>query len=336
MSTRPNTSPNVSRRSKRNFATKAWWSSRTQSPSWHMFVILTSISVSFVLNLCLFLHFQLQMLGYDISWSGFNIIEVMSSTKFGHKVRSSMFVLVVCLLDVTTIFFCFVCRESAIWPPRNASTRTWRWWCWRPTWSERISTRKTCTTRAVQWTDWRASWRPTSVATWPTMWWSCWTRTSRTCARRRCCWCTRSFSSFPTPSSRRFRGWRRSSRIPILVGVLREVDSIVFLLIVDFVFCVGAYHVGVQSAAVNVICELARKNPRNYLALAPIFFKLMTSSTNNWMLIKIIKLVWSLLQETSGDEIVLNVCFCFCLLFRLLFFLGLLSLLSLCPLRNLT
>ena len=48
---------------------------------------------------------------------------------------------------------------------------------------------------------------------------------------------------------------------------------------------------GVQSAAVNVICELARKNPRNYLALAPVFFKLMTNSTNNWMLIKIIKLV---------------------------------------------
>jgi len=42
---------------------------------------------------------------------------------------------------------------------------------------------------------------------------------------------------------------------------------------------------------VNVICELARKNPKNYLPLAPIFFKLMTTSTNNWMLIKIIKLV---------------------------------------------
>jgi AP-3 complex subunit delta-1 len=48
---------------------------------------------------------------------------------------------------------------------------------------------------------------------------------------------------------------------------------------------------GVQSAAVNVICELARKNPKNYLSLAPLFFKLMTSSTNNWVLIKIIKLV---------------------------------------------
>ncbi|XP_026687652.1 AP-3 complex subunit delta-1-like, partial [Diaphorina citri] len=48
---------------------------------------------------------------------------------------------------------------------------------------------------------------------------------------------------------------------------------------------------GVQSAAVNVVCELARKNPKNYLSLAPVFFKLMTTSSNNWMLIKIIKLV---------------------------------------------
>lgn len=48
---------------------------------------------------------------------------------------------------------------------------------------------------------------------------------------------------------------------------------------------------GVQSAAVNVICELARKNPQNYLSLSPVFFNLMTTSTNNWVLIKIIKLV---------------------------------------------
>uniref|UniRef100_A0AC35UGR7 Adaptin_N domain-containing protein n=1 Tax=Rhabditophanes sp. KR3021 TaxID=114890 RepID=A0AC35UGR7_9BILA len=51
---------------------------------------------------------------------------------------------------------------------------------------------------------------------------------------------------------------------------------------------------GVQSAAVNVICELARKNPKNYITLAPVFFKLMTTSSNNWMLIKIIKLFGAL------------------------------------------
>lgn len=57
---------------------------------------------------------------------------------------------------------------------------------------------------------------------------------------------------------------------------------------------------GVQSAAVNVICELARKNPKNYLSLAPIFFKLMTTSTNNWMLIKIIKLVGGTIRKVAN------------------------------------
>lgn len=66
---------------------------------------------------------------------------------------------------------------------------------------------------------------------------------------------------------------------------------------------------GVQSAAVNVICELARKNPKNYLPLAPVFFKLMTTSTNNWMLIKIIKLVSS--SSVFFSEILLFFFTCF-------------------------
>ena len=43
----------------------------------------------------------------------------------------------------------------------------------------------------------------------------------------------------------------------------------------------------VQSCAVNVICELARRKPRNYLSLAPALFGLLTTSHNNWMLIKV-------------------------------------------------
>lgn len=31
---------------------------------------------------------QLQMMGYDISWAAFNVIEVMSSTKFTYKVMT--------------------------------------------------------------------------------------------------------------------------------------------------------------------------------------------------------------------------------------------------------
>ncbi|CAE7615056.1 AP3D1, partial [Symbiodinium microadriaticum] len=53
----------------------------------------------------------------------------------------------------------------------------------------------------------------------------------------------------------------------------------------------------VVSCAVNVICELARKNPKNYLSMAPKFFKLLTTSSNNWMLIKVVKLLGSLVAE---------------------------------------
>jgi AP-3 complex subunit delta-1 len=53
----------------------------------------------------------------------------------------------------------------------------------------------------------------------------------------------------------------------------------------------------VVSSAVNVICELADKNPRNYLGMAPVFFRLLTTSSNNWMLIKVVKLFGSLVPE---------------------------------------
>ncbi|PIL31329.1 hypothetical protein GSI_06027 [Ganoderma sinense ZZ0214-1] len=51
---------------------------------------------------------------------------------------------------------------------------------------------------------------------------------------------------------------------------------------------------GVVAATVNVLCELAPQNPRDYLPLAPQLFHLLTTSSNNWMLIKIIKLFGTL------------------------------------------
>jgi AP-3 complex subunit delta-1 len=53
----------------------------------------------------------------------------------------------------------------------------------------------------------------------------------------------------------------------------------------------------VVSCAVNVITELSDKNPKNYLHLAPQFFKVLTHSSNNWMLIKVVKLLGSLVSE---------------------------------------
>ncbi|KAL9649456.1 hypothetical protein ABK040_000695 [Willaertia magna] len=53
-------------------------------------------------------------------------------------------------------------------------------------------------------------------------------------------------------------------------------------------------HPSVVSSSVNVICELARKNPKNYLSMAPAFYKLLTNINNNWTLIKIVKLFGAL------------------------------------------
>ncbi|CAD6891034.1 unnamed protein product [Tilletia laevis] len=47
---------------------------------------------------------------------------------------------------------------------------------------------------------------------------------------------------------------------------------------------------GVLSAAVNIVCELSRRDPKPFVSLSPQLFNLLTTSTNNWMLIKLIKL----------------------------------------------
>lgn len=57
---------------------------------------------------------------------------------------------------------------------------------------------------------------------------------------------------------------------------------------------------GVVCATVNVLCELARRNPQDYLPLAPQLFHLLTTSSNNWMLIRIVNLVLSRLMNRGS------------------------------------
>lgn len=63
---------------------------------------------------------------------------------------------------------------------------------------------------------------------------------------------------------------------------------------------------GVQSSVINVICELARKNPKAFLHLEGTLYKLMENSSNNWMLIKIIKLFGALtpLEPRVGEKVI--------------------------------
>lgn len=55
----------------------------------------------------------------------------------------------------------------------------------------------------------------------------------------------------------------------------------------------------VIAAVMNVICELGWRRPHDFLPLAPRFFELLVDSGNNWMAIKIIKLVGTLKPMTS-------------------------------------
>lgn len=52
--------------------------------------------------------------------------------------------------------------------------------------------------------------------------------------------------------------------------------------------------ISVVSATVSVMCELAKKQPSNYIELTPKFFALLTNSSNNWMIIRLLKLFSSL------------------------------------------
>ena len=50
-------------------------------------------------------------------------------------------------------------------------------------------------------------------------------------------------------------------------------------------------HPSVTAAIVNVICELGWRRPQDFLPLAPRLFDLLVGGENNWMAIKLIKLV---------------------------------------------
>jgi AP-3 complex subunit delta-1 len=49
----------------------------------------------------------------------------------------------------------------------------------------------------------------------------------------------------------------------------------------------------ITAAIVNVVCELGWRRPQDFLPLAPRLFDLLVDGGNNWMAIKIIKLVGS-------------------------------------------
>ncbi|XP_020292547.1 AP-3 complex subunit delta-1 isoform X2 [Pseudomyrmex gracilis] len=196
----------------------------------------------------------LQMLGYDISWAGFNIIEVMSSAKFtykriGYLAASQSFHADTELLMLTTNM---IRKDLNSQNQYDAGLALSGLSCFISSDLARDLVHDIMTLL---------------------------TSTKPYLRKKAVLMMYKVFLRFPEALRPAF---------PRLKEKLEDPDS------------------GVQSAAVNVVCELARKNPKNYLSLAPVFFKLMTTSTNNWMLIKIIKLFGALtpLEPRLGKKLI--------------------------------
>ncbi|EFO25936.1 hypothetical protein LOAG_02545 [Loa loa] len=195
----------------------------------------------------------LQMMGYDISWASFNIIEVMASTKFTEK-RIGYMAASQCFHDGTDVLMLttnLIRKDlhSAIMYETGIALGSFS--CFVT-----LDLARDLTNDVVNLLS-----------------------SSRPYVRKRCVLLLyKIFLKYPDSLRPTF---------PRLKEKLEDSDP------------------GVQSAAVNVICELARKNPKNYLTLAPVFFKLMTTSSNNWMLIKIIKLFGALvpLEPRLGKKL---------------------------------
>lgn len=66
----------------------------------------------------------------------------------------------------------------------------------------------------------------------------------------------------------------------------------------------------VVTAVIGVFCELAARDPRSYLPLAPEFHRVLVESKNNWVLIKVLKIFSKLapLEPRLGKRIVEPVC----------------------------
>ncbi|CAK7349697.1 unnamed protein product [Dovyalis caffra] len=64
------------------------------------------------------------------------------------------------------------------------------------------------------------------------------------------------------------------------------------------------------SVVVGVFCELASKDPRSYLPLAPEFYRILVDSRNNWLLIKALKIFAKLapLEPRLAKRVVEPIC----------------------------
>lgn len=184
----------------------------------------------------------LKMLGYDISWAAFPIVEIMASTRFGQK-RSGYLAASLSFHDGTEVAMLCTNLLRKDFTSANAYEAGAALSC-----LSSIATPDLARDLAAD-----------LVAL---------LNTSRPYVRKRAVLALyRVFLKFPGALRPAF---------PRLREKLEDTEP------------------SVQAAAVNVVCELARRNPANYLPLAPLLYRLLTTGQNNWTLIKIVKLFGAL------------------------------------------
>ncbi|KAF3777980.1 AP-3 complex subunit delta [Nymphaea thermarum] len=102
----------------------------------------------------------------------------------------------------------------------------------------------------------------------------------------------------------------KKKAIAVLVRLFDRYPDSVRVCFKRLVESLDASDVQVVSSAIGVFCELAAKDPRSYLPLAPEFYKVLVDSKNNWVLIKVVKIFASLapLESRLGNKVVKPIC----------------------------
>ncbi|ORY48698.1 Adaptor protein complex AP-3 delta subunit [Rhizoclosmatium globosum] len=186
--------------------------------------------------------FYLHMLGFDMGWAAFHVVEVMSSHNLVHKRIGYIAAAISFRQDTSVLMLC----TNLIKKDLNSNNYL----------ETALALNGLCT---IVTPDLGRDLSPDLIAM---------MNHSRPYIRKRVILCLyKVFLKYPEALR---------VAVPRLKDRLEDVDP------------------SVVSASVNVVCELARKNPKSYLPLAPQLFTILTTSTNNWLLIKIVKLFGAL------------------------------------------
>lgn len=196
----------------------------------------------------------LQMLGYDISWAAFNIIEVMSSERFTHK-RIGYLAASQCFSNNTEVLMLTINMIRRDLCSRNIYETG-------------------CAMSGM----------------------SCFV--SNEIGRELFNDVNRLFSST--------KPYLRKKAVLLMYKILTVFPDTIPEVLPKLEEKLEDPDQGVQSSVINVICELVRKNPKDFLNLEGVLYKLMENSSNNWMLIKIIKLFGALtpIEPRMGEKII--------------------------------